>query len=113
MGAVDRRLCPVSDWGLGLVTGPSVLSVSGCPPLQHLQHAPHFPFFCQLLEMRAAVEADRGPIGELGWLDGLLPQREHTHTGAHLPLCPLSCHASAPLTATSLPTLRRGAGGPC
>lgn len=28
---VDRRLCPVSDWGLGLVTGPPFLSVGWCP----------------------------------------------------------------------------------
>lgn len=63
--------------------------------------------------MRVAVEADRGPIGELWWLDGLLPQREHTQTGAHLPLCPLSCNASAPLTATSLPTLHWWGGVPC
>lgn len=26
---VDRRLCPVSDWGLGLVTGPVLI---GSPP---------------------------------------------------------------------------------
>lgn len=105
MGTTDRRLCPVSDWGLGLVTGPSVLLVSGCPP--NTSSTPPLSFFRRLLEMRAAVEADRGPCGELGWLDGLLPQREHTHTGAHLPPCPLSCHASAPLTATPLPTLHR------
>lgn len=32
--AVDRGLCPVSDWGLGLVTGPALI---GSLPLQPAQ----------------------------------------------------------------------------
>lgn len=44
MGAADRRLCPVSDWGLGLVTGPSVLSVSGYPPPKTSSTSPTFLF---------------------------------------------------------------------
>lgn len=63
MCAADRRLCPVSDWGLGLVTAPPlpVLSI-GCPlPLGEVRG--------WLVEMRGAAEA-AGMEGAIGCLDG-------------------------------------------
>lgn len=67
MRSADRRLCPVSDWGLGLVTGPPVLSVGWFPlslsvPPQP-SHAPlstSRPWRGRVLAGDAAETRDRG-----------------------------------------------------
>lgn len=102
---VDRRLCPVSDWGLGLVTGPVLI---GSPSFSLLpRHPPSLSppqgeaRGCHVGIRGAVVAGMEGQIRCLGWLDGLLPLSEEAHTnistatrtggGAHLTQCPLSC----------------------
>lgn len=91
MYAADRRLCPVSDWGLGLVTGPWSYRLDGPPP------PPPPP---------RLSPPTHPPLGEArggGCRDGHLDVLTHTHRGAHLPRRPLSCHVSASLTASAMP----------
>lgn len=96
--ATDRRLCPVSDWGLGLVTAIQFYRLAS--PRSH-----------------AHIGEARGWRGGTdwvpGWLSGLFAVTEntqrsrgtHTHRGTHPAWCPLSCHVSASLTASVVATL--------
>lgn len=98
---VDRRLCPVSDWGLGLVTGPALIGSPSFSLLPATLPLPSSRRGCHVGIRGAVVAGMEGQIRCLGWLDGLLPLSEEAHTnistatqtggGAHLSQCPLSC----------------------
>lgn len=104
--ATDRRLCSVSDWGLGLVTGPEFYRLASPLPRSHAHTG----------KVRGW---DGGTDWVPGWLSGLLAVTEntqrsrgphthmctHIHTGAHPAWCPLSCHVSAALTASAVAAL--------
>lgn len=73
---VDMRLCPVSDWGLGLVTGPGLIGWL-VPP-----QPAHAPSLRLPLGTRETSEAWMERT--IGWLDGWLPLRGYRHTNTEV-----------------------------
>lgn len=78
MCAADRRLCPVSDWGLGLVTGPGLIGWL-VPPQP--AHAPSLSARREAGSRRCERPRRQGWKDRLGaWMDCFHSVREHTNT---------------------------------
>lgn len=100
--ATDRRLCPVSDWGLGLVTGIQFYRLAA--PRSHT----HTPALARWeAGMEGLIRCLDGSVGCLQWQRTHKDLEDHTHihTGAHPAWCPLSCDVSALLTVSDVATL--------
>lgn len=84
MCAADRRLCPVSDWGLGLMTGPGLIGwlvpPFSPPPLQP-SHAPSLSARREAGLWRCERPRMPGWKKRLGgWMDCFHSVKEHTQT---------------------------------
>lgn len=87
MCAGDRRLCPVSDWGLGLVTGLHFYRLTPPPPapppppLNHYAHtpSPSARWGCRLVQVRGCGGRDERDWSG-AWIAQWIASRDGEHT---------------------------------
>jgi len=82
---VDRRLCPVSDWGLGLVTGPGLIGWL-VPPFSLPTHPPsgwgkRLPFGGK--RSRGSMDGEWFGAWMARWIASLQWRRAHKHLDDH------------------------------